>query len=218
MSNAYLKSYNPETDSEIAINFGIGDYKFGKAECKRNLRELFGLKKGSWPIIGVAAPFDKHSGYELLIPVADMLADSGFQLVLAGSGNESCEMFFTGLNLRRPSEAGVHIRYYREVERPIYAGCDVFLSLGKFRSIGCGHLKALRYGALPVVYEFSNTREDLRDPINGDGPGFTFCEYNPSALFDACIRAYDIYTVRDGWDDMVRRAILFAGRKADGCL
>ena len=204
---ADTESYDPRTDPGISENYGIEDSARGKAACKRALREAFGLKEGSLPIIGIAAPFEKDNGIELLMPVADMLLEGGFQLAVAGEGDEFCELFFTGLSLRRPGDAGVLICDYREHEREIYAGSDVFLPLDHWRLVGGGHLAAMHYGAIPIVFAPRGDADAASGRGSVSGGGFAFCRYEPSSMFDACMRAFSIYLLEDCWRGLVRCAM-----------
>ena len=47
-----VKSYNPATDKNLAENYDAKNFQKGKAACKKELQELFGLH--DWPVPVVA--------------------------------------------------------------------------------------------------------------------------------------------------------------------
>ena len=47
----------------------------------------------------------------------------------------------------------------------------------------------------------------MSDCIDGQGCGFTFSKNDPTSMFDACMRAFDVYKAGDEWRNMVQRAM-----------
>jgi starch synthase len=202
-----ISEYNPLTDPQIATNYGADDAREGKALCKKALRAEFGMKSSAAPLIGVVAPFRRGRGLDLLLAAADALLDSGFQLVVAGSGDDKYEKFFSDLARRRPDAVGARIGSLREWERKIYSGSDIFLMPSKTEPCGYEQMAALRYGAAPVVRATGGLADTVRDSDEDLGNGFAFTAYDARDMLKACRRAWDAYRDEARWDALVRRAM-----------
>jgi starch synthase len=201
-----ISDYNPLTDPHIPANYGINNFRVGKALCKKALRERLGLDDSLAPLIGMVTDFTEDSGIDLLMPVADELLRSGVQLAVTGSGDEKYEKFFSELASRRSEAVGARIGNSEELARFIYAGSDIFLMPSRIEPRGFGPMIALRYGTVPVARATGGLRDIVCE--NQDGNGFTFAEYDSTDMFSACMRARNLYIdVEDGWACMIRRAM-----------
>jgi starch synthase len=197
--------YNPATDSYIPAQYDGNTFEAGKAVCKAELREGFGLGENGDPLIGMVIRFESHKGLDLLIHGADEILDGGMQLVIIGSGGSSYERFFSELAARRSGRCAVKFGFLPELARRVYAGSDMFLMPSKSEPCGLAQMVALRYGAVPVVRETGGLRDTVTE--GKEGNGFSFGPYQAEALRDACFRARDAYQNKRTWNALVRRAM-----------
>ncbi|MFV0350696.1 MAG: glycogen synthase GlgA [Oscillospiraceae bacterium] len=199
--------YNPAKDTSIAKNYDVSDFKEGKAACKKDLQEAFGLPISNAPVVGMVSRMVSHKGFDLVRHVAETLLDAGIQLAVLGSGEHTYESFFAELAVRRPEACGVTIGFIPSLARKIYAGSDMFLMPSKSEPCGLAQMVALRYGTIPIVRETGGLKDTITDSGDGKGNGFTFASYNAYDMQGACLRAADAYANTTGWETLVQRAL-----------
>lgn len=198
--------YNPETDRYLAENYTADDLS-GKAACKKELLEKFGLANEGAPVIGIVSRLVAHKGIDLIKHVLEYMLTSGFQLVVLGSGEPMYENCFRDFASRFPQSCGVRIGFIPELSRKIYAGSDLFLMPSKSEPCGLSQMIALRYGTLPVVRMTGGLKDTISDSGDGKGNGFTFRSYNAHDMLDACLRAKAVYERPEEWQSLVGRAL-----------
>ena len=202
-----VDGYNPETDPNIAAHFNLDSVGQGKAECKKALREQFGLQQDGSPVVAMVTRLVGHKGVDLVRSVAKGLVDLGMQLVVLGNGEYAYESFFSDLAARYPGRVGVYIGFVPPLARKIYAGADLFLMPSKSEPCGLAQMVACRYGTIPIVRETGGLRDSIQDSGNGEGNGFTFRQYSAHDLYEACRRANEGYWNKEGWPILVKRAM-----------
>lgn len=202
-----IKSYDPAADPNLAQNYTVDTVAEGKPKCKKALQEAFELNDWPVPVVGMVTRLVSHKGLDLVRHVAQDMVDSGMQLVVLGSGEAAYEQFFNELAARNPGCVGVRIGFVPALARQIYAGADIFLMPSKSEPCGLSQMVALRYGTVPVVRETGGLRDSIQDSGDGCGNGFTFSSYNAHDMLYACRRAKEGYENRDGWMQLVRRAM-----------
>lgn len=199
--------YNPETDPYIAARYTAEDFEKGKAACKKDLREIFGLEEDGSPVMGMVTRLVSHKGLDLVRHVADSLVAGGMQMVILGSGEYTYESFFQELAARYPGRFGLRIGFIPELARKIYAGADMFLMPSKSEPCGLAQMVALRYGTVPIVRETGGLKDTIHDSGDGAGNGFTFASYNAYDMQNACVRAKEGYEKPAGWRVLVKRGM-----------
>jgi starch synthase len=197
-----ISRFSPLADPSIATNYGLDDWKEGKEACKADLRADLGLAAGSMPLAGFVTRYYGDAGEDLLFETAETLLRQGLQLALVGlcpGYEERLNALFT----RWPGRVGMRLGFDEAAARKIYAGADLFLTLGPAEAAGFEHLAALRYGAVPVAWDA------LRDTVRDDpdrGNGFLFRRRTPEALAGATARAKALFG-KPEWDALARRAM-----------
>ncbi len=199
--------YNPKEDKTIAKTFHSGAFIKGKARCKKELIERFGLENDGSPIISMVTRLVEHKGLDIVKDVAEGLVEQGYQLVVLGSGEYEYEEFFRYLAGKFPGRVGVEIGFIPALARKIYAGSDMFLMPSKSEPCGLSQMIALRYGTIPIVRETGGLKDSVKDSMDGMGNGFTFANYNSEELWDCCMRAFGGYQDKEGWKILVKRAM-----------
>lgn len=207
-------TWNPATDSDLAVQYAAVEAPAAKARNRTALREEFGLPDTSeLPVVGIVSRLVDQKGFDLVAAVAAELSNLPLQLVVLGSGQTHYEQLFRELAASTPN-VRARIGFDVALSRRIYAGADFFLMPSAFEPGGLGQLIALRYGTLPIVHAtggLADTVTDLdADPDAGNGVAFT--PYAAPALLDALWRALNLYAQRDRWPGLVERAMAYDSR------
>jgi starch synthase len=110
-----------------------------------------------------------------------------------------------GFARARPLEIGLVTAPREELRRRLLAGADLLLAPARFGPGGLEHLRALRYGALPIARRVGAFVDTIRefDVAEGTGNGFLFVEPSAEDLLSALDRALAVLR----HPEMRRRAI-----------
>jgi starch synthase len=166
------KVWNPAKDKLLPANYSAAEPE-GKAECKRALRERFGIgRDGDPPLCGMVSRVTHQKGIDLVGSLLPWLVRRGAQLVLLGSGSPGILDLFRGAQGRWPGRVAFVEGYDEDLAHLVYAGSDIFLMPSRFEPCGLSQMYAMRYGAVPV----STSQGGLLDtvlPFDDDRPGGT---------------------------------------------
>lgn len=198
--------YDPETDTVIAQNYGLGS-KIGKQTCKKTLLSEMGMAQGKEPVIGIVTRFVSHKGLDLIKYVFEDIIRLGYKFAILGSGEKIYEDFFTEMHYRYPDKVGLRLGFVPELSKKIYAGADMFLMPSQSEPCGLAQMIALRYGTIPIVRETGGLRDSIHDAGDKGGNGFTFKTYNAHDMLDACVRARAYYDDKMRWGRLVNTAL-----------
>ena len=199
--------YNPRTDAGIAKTFTPDTIKEGKAACKKELIDRFNLADDGSPIISMVTRLVEHKGLDIVRECMEGLVNAGYEVVVLGSGEYMYEEFFKYLRGKYPGRVGVEIGFVPALARKIYAGSDMFLMPSKSEPCGLSQMIALRYGTIPIVRETGGLKDSVHDSLDGKGNGFTFAGYSSGELYDCCMRAFNGYKDKEGWEILAKRAM-----------
>lgn len=198
--------YNPSTDDVIAKRFSSTDIS-GKAECKRELQEMCGLKQDSdVPVVSMISRLASHKGFDLVKHVLPEMLDFGIQFVLLGTGEKELEEYFTSIQKQYPDKVKVFLEFNKDLSKKIYAGSDIFLMPSKSEPCGLSQMISSVYGSIPVVREAGGLYDTIKpyNIYNGEGNGFTFTNYNAHEMKDAVARAVDLYNDKKKWSTLLK--------------
>ncbi len=192
------KYYNPETDKEIFMNFGSGEFD-KKVKNKTELQRKLGLpERDDVPLVAIISRLASHKGLDLVREVAYGLVDNNdMQLVILGKGEAQYEDFFRELEYNRKDKVRALMLYDRDLSKRVYAACDIFLMPSKSEPCGLSQMIASRYGAIPVVRETGGLYDSIKGYwlLNGTilGNGFTFANYYAGELYERTTAALELY-------------------------
>ena len=199
-------TWNPETDPAIAANYTADDQE-GKLACKRDVLNEFGLDDDGRPLAVMIARLTEQKGVDLLAPIMDEVIKNGIQVAILGTGDVKYEQIFTDIAARYPGSCSARIAYNTSLSKRMYAGADIFLMPSKTEPCGLAQMQAMRYGTIPVVRKTGGLSDSVRDCGDGEGWGFTFQNYEAWDLYNAMIRAKDLYYDWDSWKEVRTRAM-----------
>ena len=186
-----------------------------KQTVKRHVQQHFGLPvNASIPLIGMVARVDRiQKGYDLAIVAAKRLLESGVnaQFLLCGTGDLELMREMNKLRNDFPDNVALINDGKRAFEESfwVFAGSDLFWMPSRFEPCGIAQMKALAYGALPVVFDTGGLHDTIididSDPNNGNG--FVFKQYTADSFEEVTRRALVVRTQAHRWEPLVDRAV-----------
>jgi starch synthase len=193
--------WNPETDGNIAANYGIHDLS-GKTECKRDLLEKYQLPVDlGKPVVAIVSRLTSQKGIDLIAQAVWRFLETGAYFILLGSGAESYVGYFQHVRDTMPAQVGVYFGYNNALAHQIEAGADIFLMPSAYEPCGLNQMYSLKYGAAPIVRGVGGLDDTIRnfEPTTGRGNGYKFYEYSGDRLIEKFYEAIMIYYDRETW-------------------
>ncbi len=200
------ETYDPATDPHIAANYSAKAFVKGKAACKKALSDYFNLDSKR-PVVAMVTRLVTHKGIDLVRHMAQNLIDSGFSIVVLGSGDCNYEAFLNYLAEQNYGKVGVYLGFVPDLAHKIYAGADMFLMPSKSEPCGLSQMISARYGTVPIVRETGGLNDSITDNGSGEGNGYTFRNYNAHEMYDCCMRAKEVYDDKKEWKALVQRCL-----------
>jgi starch synthase len=194
--------WDPQTDPRLEARFGPTDLA-PKARCKAALQRSAGLPLAQdVPLFGMTARLAEQKGFDILLKT-EMFAKLDAQWVFLGEGDKRYEEALRRLVAAHPKRVAATFEFTEELEHKLLAGADFLLMPSQYEPCGLTQMRAMRYGALPVVRRVGGLADTVEDRITG----FVFDEYQPWALDEAVRYAVDLYASRPDWEARVRDAM-----------
>ncbi|HPX48764.1 MAG TPA: glycogen/starch synthase, partial [Treponemataceae bacterium] len=138
--------WNPETDRLIPARYSHRDLT-GKARCKKQLLEYFGLPQSNkrMPLVGIVSRLAEQKGFDLIGETIEEIAALEMQLVVLGTGQQKYHDLFQNMASRFPAKIAVRFAFDNAMAHLIEAGCDMFLMPSRFEPCGLNQLYSFRY-------------------------------------------------------------------------
>ncbi|MDR1726649.1 MAG: glycogen synthase GlgA [Acidobacteriota bacterium] len=200
--------WNPVSDPLIPARFSALRME-GKAACKKDLLESFGLGATAKriPLVGMVSRLADQKGFDLVAEAMPRLARLDMQLVVLGTGQQKYHDMLRDIAARYPDRVAVHLGFDNALAHRVEAGCDLFLMPSRYEPCGLNQLYSLRYGTIPVVHRTGGLADTVV-PYDGErGTGFSFPDYTADALLRALQDALHAYSDVAAWKRLVRRAM-----------
>jgi starch synthase len=192
-----VAEWDPRQDRFLPAPYDASDLS-GKTAAKQALLETYGLPSGpeqlASPVIGMVSRMVDQKGLDLIAAVAGELPDMASFAIL-GTGDARYQQMWQGLAAWRPDRVSVHIGYDERRAHLIEAGADIFMMPSRYEPCGLNQMYSMRYGTVPVVRAVGGLVDTVRpyDPRNGQGTGFLFSDYSPTAFRGALQAALGLY-------------------------
>ena len=205
------QSNDPMNDRALFCNYGLTDYKVGKAKNKSELQKLLGLEvRDDVALIGMVSRIVSHKGFELICDIARELMKWNIQLVILGTGDPSYEHLLESVAKNNRSKFSLNLCFDSKLASKIYAASDIYLMPSKSEPCGLSQLIAMRYGTVPVVNATGGLKDTVEAFDGKNGTGFNFQSFSREDLLDAIRRALEVYGGnKKSWDLVVTNCMKY---------
>jgi starch synthase len=199
--------WNPSTDRALAQRYDADTLEQRRAN-KSALQHEAGLARGERiPLLAVVSRLDSQKGLDIGVSAVWSWLAAGGQFVLLGTGDPVLEREYAAMEMERPGQASVRLRFDADYAHRIYAGADLVLIPSRYEPCGLTQMIAMRYGAVPVARRTGGLADTVVDAGDPGGTGLMFDEFRPEALADALDRALAVYSDPERWQELQRRGM-----------
>ena len=202
--------YNPQTNPHIPRHYSSKTIE-KKSENKIELQKRFGLEENSnLFLIGMPARLTEQKGFDLIEKIIEkLLKHLPLQFIFIGDGEPRYKEMLKKAAEKFPGKIGYLFEFEPFLPHLLYAGSDATLIPSKFEPCGIVQMEAMRYGSVPIARKTGGLADTIQNfnPEKDDGNGFLFKEYNPYALFTTICQAQAIFSLKEEWKKIVKRAM-----------
>jgi starch synthase len=194
--------WSPEHDRHLIAPYTPETVFDNKPLCKADLQKRFYLPEDpKAPILGMVARLVHQKGIDIVLSAAQGFLDLGCQIVVLGDGDREFHDRLQGLRDRNPERVGIYLGFNESLAHIIEAGSDLFLMPSRYEPCGLNQMYSLKYGTPPIVRQTGGLADTvvnatLENLADGRATGFTFWEYNASALYETVKWALTLYRDR----------------------
>lgn len=205
------REYNPMTDPNLAVSFGLRNIT-QKKKNKEALQKELGLKEdNSAMLIGMVSRLTEQKGFDLVnYAMEEMLNTMNIQVAVLGTGENRFEESFRYFAGKYPDQISATVGYSEERAHRIYGGADAFLMPSQFEPCGLSQLISMRYGTVPIVRETGGLKDTVEayNEIWQTGTGFSFANYDAKEMLMIIRYAYDVFqNYPKEWQAMMKRCM-----------
>lgn len=178
------ESFDPKTDSKLAMNYSISNFRKGKKANKAALLKKLGFAdpESDEPVFGLVSRLTSQKGIDRVVRVVPEIVKEHAKLVVLGQGEYGIEQELKYLARTYPENVKIFLGYSDDLANLIYAGSDFFLMPSKFEPCGLGQIIAMHYGTLPLVSKVGGLNDTVRSyydsPSGADGFAFANWDEN----------------------------------------
>ncbi len=205
-----VNEWNPRRDPYLPCQYGVDDAAQGKAICKRQLQQTFGLPvRKDLPLFGLTSRLTEQKGLDLIEKMGDQLALTESQFVILGSGDPHYEQVVARLSEHFPSQFANSREFSEQLAHLVIGGADAYLMPSRFEPCGLTQMYSLMYGTVPLVHAvggLADTVTNLTEETlaNESANGFVFYDYSPEALLGTFRWALDVFQDKETWSKLQR--------------
>ncbi len=189
-----LAEWNPATDVFLPRQYTVKELA-GRALCRKELMASCRIDApvDGMPLFGVIGRMAEQKGADLMQAALPRLLEQGASAIVLGAGDDSVQKAWHALAARYPRRLAVRVGFDNSLAHRIEAGSDFFLMPSRFEPCGLNQMYSLLYGAVPVVHGVGGLLDTVIDIERPDGNGIVFRQPKPEALFEALVRAVELY-------------------------
>lgn len=201
------EAWDPNNDPQISVAFSAERLN-GKRRNKAELQHIFGLPaRPTLPLVAFVGPLTKTRGADLFAKALESMLKDGqaLQVVVLGRGEEKIMMRMADLAKAHPRQIGLHLEDDALLLRRVLAGADLIAFPDRQAAATTAHLKAMRYGTIPVAHAVGVLLDSIEDhdaideAPPGVGAGILFDEPNAEALAHALQSAATLAATPRSW-------------------
>ncbi len=193
--------WNPKIDKKIKKTYSLKNIE-NKEENKKELLKLNNLTyKKNTPVLGLISRLTDQKGFDILAQVLEEILNKDLYFVILGTGDPKYHNLLLEFEKKYPDKLKANLKFDAVLAQLIYAGSDMFIMPSYFEPCGLGQLISLKYLTVPIVRATGGLADTIidfdEDKTNGNG--FTFSDYQGSALLNAIERALNYYQTPQLW-------------------
>lgn len=208
--------WNPESDGLLPANYSVHELS-GKATCKRELQQAFGLDVDPHSTLVVAG--SRLTSQKMGDIVAQIIAPAlerhePLQFAILGCGERYIEDALSAAVARFPGRAALQIGYNERLAHLLHGGGDILLHGSRFEPFGLTPIYAMRYGTIPICSCVGGMVDTVDDPGPHAGAhalacasGILFKGDTPQDMLAAIDRAMALRAHRRVWAAMQRHGM-----------
>ena len=202
--------WDPSSDHRIAERYEA-DHIEGKAACKRALQHELGLPPRAAPLVVQLAPFGQGSGLGRVMDALQRWPEGEGPLQIGVNGGDASTRSRVAAVQTRPNLTLAHVSAAVDGDNlhRVLAGADALLVPPLADSGSHLPLKALRYGAIPLVHRVGGLADAVVDfdAPSRTGTGITFLHDNPEGLITALHRLAIVHATPESWSALTTNAM-----------
>lgn len=200
--------WSPAGDEFTPQQFSADDLS-GKRACKEILARKAAFKDRNAPIAGMVTRLVTQKGIELLLEALEDILSTGMNVIVLGKGDDRYQRKLREFSRTHRGRYFLHIGYDEALAHLIYAGSDIFLIPSRYEPCGLTQMIAMKYGAVPVARSTGGIVDTVDDfyHLDGNGTGFLFAGYDPSAFLECIKRALCVYSCDSKWEPLMMRCM-----------
>jgi starch synthase len=204
--------WDPRHDKNIAQNYGVENWKDGKALCKLDLQTKMGLPVDpNIPVIGLIGRLAEQKGWDLVKPLLETSIESiPAQWVILGNGEPRFSDSIGSLASRYPDRLAVRFEFSDPLAHKIEAGSDMFLMPSRYEPCGLNQLYSLRFGTVPLVHATGGLIDTVADADQAIefATGFSFQDYSLDGIRECVQKALNTYSHEpERWSTLIERGM-----------
>lgn len=203
-------AWDPAQDHRLEASYTTEEIS-GKAACKRALQAELGLQiRPELPLAVMVGPFSSRHGIELVLKTLPRLSPHLLQLAFLGGGPGEYDDELRTLSEQSPGAVAFKPELDLDGTHRVLSGADVLLLPARYEPGGQTiHLKALRYGTIPVVHAVGGLRDTVVDfdEKSGTGTGICFTEFSEESLLSSIYRLLTLFRDQAAWQILLGNAM-----------
>ena len=153
------------------------------------------------PLLGMISRLDTRKGLDLLVKILDDILALDAGLIVLGSGDPPIQEELEKVVRKNPGRFGLTIDFDEPLAHRVMAGTDMLLDPSRYEPCGFAQMYAMKYGTIPIVRD-TGALKDVISAFNqqtGEGNGFKFTDYNPTAFIESIREAIDLFHNTESW-------------------
>ncbi len=202
------KIWNPKHDQYLKHNFSSNEI-FNKNLCKSKMQKFLDLEiNNSIPLIIFGKDINPESGFDIIKSQLKFMSKMKIQFVIFGKPAEKYLSCLLNLkdkynNIRfvnNPNETFLH---------KILSSSDIYISPATINTNNYFHLKAMRYGVVPLTYNTGIYADTIISNLNNSkkANGFLYLNKDSASFISKLKEVVEVFSEKELWNSYVKNAM-----------
>lgn len=203
------KLFDPVTNKYIYQNFNSLNFTSGKLKNKQQLFSALKLPKKNLnkPVFIMVHRLAYQKGYDLIIEGIEELMKKDMTLIIMGEGDKSYTKIMRQFARTYTEKFRFRNLMSTKLEHRLGAAADFMLLPSVYEPCGTAHMKAMRYGVVPIAHGVGGLVDTISDfdPDSATGTGFLFNKWDTPTLLQTIDKAIEVYKDKELFSKLVRK-------------